>query len=69
MSMMSPSKNAPLAFRISVDLKRELQQIAKREQRSTSQVCEILLMIGTELYAKEGPKFLQRFLERQKVVT
>jgi hypothetical protein len=56
------NKNAPLAFRIPSDLKKSLQQIANREARSISQVCEILLTIGTNAYSKEGPKYLQHHL-------
>jgi hypothetical protein len=59
-------KNAPLAFRISGELKKNLQLIADREARSISQICEILLTIGADAYEKEGPKYLHRFLERQK---
>jgi len=55
-------KNAPLAFRISGELKRSLQHIANREARSISQICEMLLMIGTEAYSKEGSKYLNRHL-------
>ncbi len=61
-------KNAPLAFRISSDLKKNLQQIADREARSISQICEILLTIGTESYEKEGSKYLQRYLSYRKEV-
>ena len=66
MSAMPARKDTPLAFRIPADLKRELQQIADREARSISQICEILLRIGVEQYGKEGPRFLQRFLDRRK---
>jgi hypothetical protein len=59
-------KNAPLAFRISDDLKSDLQQIAESEARSVSQLCEILLKLGVESYRKDGPKYLQRFLSRRK---
>ena len=59
-------KEAPLAFRIPANLKEGLQEIAKREARSISQVCEIFLRLGVEAYEKEGPKYLQRFLSRQK---
>jgi len=59
-------KSAPLAFRISDDLKSDLQQIAEREARSVSQLCEILLKLWVECYRKEGPKVLQRFLSRRK---
>ena len=59
-------KNAPLAFRIPDQLKRDLEQIAYREARSISQICEILLTIGSEAYSKEGPKYLQAYLKRSK---
>jgi hypothetical protein len=59
-------KNAPLAFRIPSDLKKDLQQIATREARSISQICEILLTIGTENYGKEGSKYLHRYLGQNK---
>jgi hypothetical protein len=51
-----------IAFRIPVDLKKKLQDVAKQEARSISQTCEIFLSIGLEGYEKEGAKFLQRFL-------
>jgi len=59
-------KNAPLAFRIPGELKKSLQQIANREARSISQICEILLMLGTEAYGREGSKYLHRYLEHNK---
>jgi hypothetical protein len=55
-------KNAPLAFRISDELKKKLELIAGREARSVSQICEILLTIGAEVYNKEGSKYLQAYL-------
>jgi hypothetical protein len=66
MSAMPARKDTPLAFRIPADLKRKLQHMADREARSVSQICEILLRIGAEQYGKEGPRFLQRFLDRGK---
>ena len=59
-------KNAPLAFRIPDELKKGLETIAHREARSVSQICEILLTIGTESYSKEGRKYLQSYLKRSK---
>jgi len=58
-------KDAPLAFRIPADLKKRLQELAKREARSISQVCEILLRLGVHAYEKEGPRYFQRLLSRQ----
>jgi hypothetical protein len=59
-------KDAPVAFRIPTDLKRRLQKISKSEERSLSQVCEMLLRLGAESYEREGSKYLQRYLSRQK---
>ncbi len=59
-------KNAPLSFRIPDELKKILHEIAHREARSISQICEILLTIGTEAYSKEGSKYLQSYLKRSK---
>ena len=59
-------KNAPLAFRIPAELKKRLQEIANREARSISQVCEMLLTLGVEDYENKGPKYLQRLLSQQK---
>jgi predicted DNA-binding protein len=59
-------KDAPLAFRIPAELKKKLHEIANREARSISQTCEMFLRLGVEEYQKEGPKYLQRFLSRQK---
>jgi hypothetical protein len=55
-------KDAPLAFRIQADLKRRLLKLAKQEDRSLSQVCEMLLKIGVDEYDKEGHKYLQKIL-------
>ena len=55
-----------LGFRIPADLKKRLEDVAKREARSISQTCEVLLRLGVEAYEEEGSKFLQRFLSRQK---
>jgi len=59
-------KDAPLAFRIPAELKKRLQEIATREARSISQVCEMLLTLGVEEYEDKGPKYLQRLLSHQK---
>ena len=58
-----------LGFRIPADLKKRLEDVAKREARSISQTCEVLLRLGVEAYEEEGSKFLQRFLSRQKKET
>ena len=55
-------KDAPLAFRIPAPLKTSLEQIARDEARSLSQVCEKLLTIGAQAYRTQGPQYLQSFL-------
>jgi predicted transcriptional regulator len=55
-----------LVFRVNADLKRELQEFADEEQRTVSQVCEMLLYEGVEAHKKEGPKFMQRLVAKQK---
>jgi hypothetical protein len=62
----SMRKEDRIGFRVPLELKRTLMQIAKNEGRSLAQVCEILLRGGALLYAQEGPKYLQRLLSRQK---
>ena len=59
-------KDTALSFRIPGDLKTELEKVALSEGRSLAQVCEALLAGGLEIYKKEGPKYLQRLLSRQK---
>ena len=58
-----------LAFRVSPALKSQIQEIADSEVRSISQVCELLLSEGVEAYKKEGPKFMQRLVAKQKLRT
>jgi hypothetical protein len=60
------TKNEQIGFRVPAPLKRELQEVARREGRTLSQICEILVATGLEKYKKEGPKYLQRFLSHQK---
>ena len=60
------AKAAFLGFRLSPNLKKQLEAIAEREERSISQVCEVLLRGGVAAYKAEGSKYLQKFLSRQK---
>jgi predicted DNA-binding protein len=60
------TKNEQVGFRLSADLKRELHEIAKREGRTLSQICEIFVAGGMEAYRKEGSKYMQRLLSHQK---
>jgi predicted DNA-binding protein len=56
------TKDAPLAFRISTELKKRLLKVAKQEARSLSQICEMILRIGVDEYDKDGHKYFQRVL-------
>jgi len=59
-------KNSALSFRVASDLKAEVEGVAKKEGRSTAQVCEALIRGGLEHYRKEGPRYLQRLVSRTK---
>jgi hypothetical protein len=60
------SKNEQIGFRLPAALKKELQEVARREGRTLSQVCDLFLAGGLETYRKEGAKYFQRLLSRQK---
>ncbi len=59
-------KNERIGVRLPAEMKRTLTRIASKEGRSLAQVCEIFLKGGIASYRKEGPKYIQRFLSRQK---
>jgi len=59
-------KDTRLTFRVHSSLKKDLEAIADREGRSVAQVCDAFLKASSEIYMKKGPKFLQRYLSRQK---
>jgi hypothetical protein len=60
------TKEDRIGVRVPAELKRELIQIAKNEGRSLAQVCEIFLRGGVFSYKKDGPKYLNRLVSRQK---
>jgi hypothetical protein len=55
-----------LGMRVSPNLKDKLERVASAEERSVSQVCELMLRKAIEAYEKEGSKYFQRTLSRQK---
>jgi len=55
-----------LGIRIDPELKKLLEEIGEAEERSVSQICELLLRKGVGFYRKEGSKYLQSLLSRQK---
>jgi hypothetical protein len=69
--MSAPCSSASLAhsvlFRVDPTLRRDIQRIADEEQRTITQICEMLLYEGVEAYKKEGTKFVQRLVAKQKL--
>jgi hypothetical protein len=55
-----------LGIRIDAELKKSLEEMGLAEERSVSQVCELLLRKGTEVYKKEGAKYLRKSAIRKK---
>lgn len=55
-----------LGIRIDPELKKALEEVGNAEERSVSQICELLLRKGVDAYGKEGPKYLRRSLSREK---
>jgi len=49
-----------LGIRVDPELKKSLDEMGKMEERSVSQVCELLLRKGIDAYKKEGEKYLRR---------
>lgn len=62
----SVAKTGFLVFRVNPELRRDIQQIADDQQRTITQVCEMLLYEGLDAYKREGPKFIQRLVAKQK---
>jgi hypothetical protein len=60
------TKDTALSFRVPRRLKAELENVALREGRSLSQICEVLIAGGLDVYRREGSKFLQHLVSRQK---
>jgi hypothetical protein len=60
------AKSDFLAFRVNAQLKCDIQRIADEEQRNVSQVCEMLLYEGVEAYKREGAKFMQQLIAKQR---
>jgi len=63
---MAMRKEERIGVRVPVELKKALIQIAKAEDRSLAQVCEIFLRGGALSYNEEGPRYFQRLLSRQR---
>ncbi len=62
----SVKKDSRLTFRVGSGLKKRLESIAAREGRSVAQISEAFLKAGSEVYAKEGANYIQRFLAQRR---
>ena len=60
------TKDERIGIRVRAELKRALIQISKKEGRSLTQLCEILLAGAAASYKEEGPAYIQRMLSRPK---
>ncbi len=63
------TKNDHIGFRLPKTLKKELNEIAEREGRTLSQLCEIFVSGGLEIYKREGSRYVQRLVSQQKKST
>ena len=59
-------KDTALSSRVHRRLKVQLEEIASKEDRSLSQVCEVLLRGGLEAYKKEGATYFHNLLLTRK---
>ena len=59
-------KDQTIGIRVPAELKKALNQIAKKEGRSLAQLCEILLRGAANSYKDEGPAYLHRLLDLAK---
>jgi hypothetical protein len=57
-------KDDRLSFRVSGELKKEIEAIGEQEGRSMAQVSEALLLAGLDLYRKNGNKVIQKWVSR-----
>ena len=62
----SVSRKLFLGIRINPELKKTLEEIAATEERSVSQICELLLRKGVGAYKKGGTHYLKRSGSLQK---
>ena len=57
-------KDTRLTFRVSSELKKDVEAIATREGQSTARICEAFIMAGSDAYKKRGTQSLRRMLGR-----
>jgi hypothetical protein len=57
-------KDDRLTFRVSAELKQQMQAIAQREGQSVARICEAFLIAGSDAYRRVGSKSLQKYIGR-----
>ena len=57
-------KDTRLTFRVSSNLKRDVEAIATREGQSVAKICEAFIAAGSDAYKKHGTRVLLRMLGR-----
>jgi len=55
-----------LIFPVAPQLRRDIGRIAEEEQSTLRQICKMLMYEGVESYNREGSKFMQKLLAKQK---
>ncbi len=57
-------KDTRLTFRVNSNLKKEIEAIATREGQSVAKICEAFIVAGSDVYKKQGTRFIQVMLGR-----
>jgi len=60
--MARMKKDTRLTFRVSSELKKDVESIATREGQSVARICEAFIIAGSDEYKKQGAKLLRRML-------
>lgn len=60
------SRRIFVGIRLDPELKEALEEIAGTEERSVSQICELLLRRGIDAYQAEGSKYLHSSARHKK---
>lgn len=56
------TKDSRITFRVASGIKKNLELIAKKENRSVAQICETFLRAGISAYTKSGTRYLAKVM-------
>jgi hypothetical protein len=62
-------KDTRITFRVSSELKKQIEAIAERESQSVARICEGFLMAGSDVYRKQGGRFLEKYIGRTRTTS